>query len=150
MGEEFIAKLNGTYGTNYWKQLLTGTNNTTISNGINNNKINVKGAVTAEMLVASYNEKYGLTGSNALDYLDSHVQKEDQEEEREYTKEEKEILNRIIKNLSNPKQFRYTEQQVKSILDMLLKSNKINMDMSFDALQNSVYNSLLKNFGSGR
>ena len=87
---------------------------------------------------------------NALDYLDSHVQKGDQEEEREYTKEEKEILNRIIKNLSNPKQFRYTEQQVKSILDMLLKSNKINMGMSFDDLQNSVYNSLLKNFGSGR
>ena len=66
-GAEMVAKLNGTYSNNYWKQLLTGTNNIAISSGISNNKINVKGAVTLETLLASYNEKHGLTGSNAVD-----------------------------------------------------------------------------------
>lgn len=88
---------------------------------------------------------------NSLKYLDNRVRyKGNKEEEKEYTKEEKETLNRIVKNLSNPKQFRYTEQQVKSILDMLLKSDQVNLGMDFDDLQKVVYNSLLKNFGHGK
>ena len=68
--EIFLAKLNGTYSTNYWKGLLTGTTKSKISSGISNNKINVRGAVTAEILMASYNEKHGLTGDDALVYTE--------------------------------------------------------------------------------